>query len=217
MTLLGRAARPLPGRSSCSPGGGVRDAADLARAGRRRGGRRPGRDRPARRRDRGRRAARAAVRSAARAGHLPRSRCSTSAAATSTPVARSTPCQPGIAVDLDHVVAPVGGAQQVDAGVVGAERRGGPHAQRRTVVVQRDRPRAGAAREVRPPARPHALDRGDDAVPDDHRANVDAVVGQRLLQVVDGPLDLQRAEHPLRDVRGPRPAPSRSPSSRTAA
>ena len=40
----------------------------------------------------------------------------------------------------------------------------------------------------------------DHAVTDDHRANVDAVVRDRLLEVVDGTLDLERAEHPLRDV-----------------
>jgi hypothetical protein len=63
---------------------------------------------------------------------------------------------------------------------------------------------AGRARrrgEVRAPARAHALDRGDDPLPDHERAQVGPVVGQRLLQVVDGPLDLQRPEHPLRDVR----------------
>ncbi len=55
------------------------------RAGRRRSVRGAGRDRPARRRHRTR-----------RAGQALSSRCSTSAAATSTPVSRSTPRQPGM-------------------------------------------------------------------------------------------------------------------------
>ena len=54
----------------------------------------------------------------------------------------------GDAVDLEHVVAPVGGAQQVDAGVVGAERRRRPHAQ-----LARGRSSSASARARAPRAR----------------------------------------------------------------
>ena len=74
-------------------GGGVRDARRPARPGRGRGGRSARRHRPARRRDRT-----DELRALGERGRQPTtvSRCSASAAATSTPVARSTPCQPGM-------------------------------------------------------------------------------------------------------------------------
>src|SRR4051794_25564322 len=113
---------------------------------------------------------------------------------------RLDPVPPRDRVDLEHVVEPVGGAQEVDAGVVDTQRRGRPHAQRRALRVERDRAGAGAAGEVRPPPLADALDRGDQPRADDNPAHVDAGVRHRLLLGVDGPLYLERAEHALGDV-----------------
>ena len=216
-----RASAPAQGRTSrcwarCTSasrtlellaGGGVRDAADLRRA-----GRAPG-------------AVGALVATALHGGAIRpeelralRSRCSTSAAATSTPVARSTPVPAGDAVDLEHEVAPVGGAQQVDAGVVRAERRRGPHAQLGALVLQLDGPGARAAREVRAPAVADALDR---ARP---RGRRPPSRGRRRRRAAPSPAGSRRpARSRARGTRAGRrrgssmPRHPESPSSRTAA
>ena len=106
----------------------------------------------------------------------------------------------GDAVDLEHVVAPVARAQEVDAGVVGAKggRRG--HTYAPLLRVEPYRARAPTACEVRAPAFATTLDRGRHPLADDERSYVAAGVRQRFLQVVHGSFELQRAEHPLRDV-----------------
>ena len=147
-----------------------------------------------------------------------RARVRTSAAATSTPVASSTPFQPGDAVDLDHVLAPVGAAQQVDAGVVGPEHRGRAHAHLRPLVVERDRRARGRrGRGSRASPSPTRSIAATTRSPTTSARDVDAVVGQRLLQVVDGALDLERAEHALGDVRVVDARHPEAPSSRRAA
>ena len=66
--------------------------------------------------------------------------------------------------------------------------------------VEPYRARAPTACEVRAPAFARTLDRGRHLLADDERSHVAARVRQRFLQVVHGPFELQRAEHPLRDV-----------------
>ena len=120
------------------------------------------------------------------------------------------PAPAGDPVELEHVVAPVGGPQHIDAGVVDAERVRSLQAQALLVGAQLRDSRLGAAREVRAPSRADPLDRREHAPADDERAQVAAVVRQRLLQVVDGALELQRMEDAVGhvgvvDARHPRP------------
>jgi hypothetical protein len=110
------------------------------------------------------------------------------------------PAPAGDAVELEHVVAPVRGPQHVDPRVVDAEDLRRLQAQALLVEAQLRGLRSSAAREVGAPPRADALDRRQHAAADDERAEVAAVVAQRLLQVVDGALELQRLEDAVGDV-----------------
>src|SRR5204863_714005 len=80
----------------------------------------------------------------------------------------------GNAVDLEHVVASVGPAQEVDARIVGAERSRRPHAQALAGGVKAHWARVRPARKVGAPARADPLDRGHHALADDERAYLTA-------------------------------------------
>ena len=78
----------------------------------------------------------------------------------------------GDAVDLEHVVAPVGSAHQVHAGVVGAQGGRGRHAQALLFGVEPNGPRLATARDVRAPAIAAALDGRNHPLADDQRSHV---------------------------------------------
>src|SRR3954467_1591005 len=100
----------------------------------------------------------------------------------------------GDAVELEDVVAAVRGPQHVDPRVVDAEDLRRLQAQTLLVVAQLRGLGSSAAREGGAPPRADPLDRRQHPPADDQRAQVAAVVGQRLLQVVDRALELQRVE-----------------------
>ena len=100
----------------------------------------------------------------------------------------------GDAVQLQHVV-----AQQIDACVVGAQRLGRLEAHALLLGAEVRGSCSGAAREVPPPARADPLDRREHPPADDERPQV-AIGRERLLQVVDGALELERVEDAVGDV-----------------
>ena len=104
----------------------------------------------------------------------------------------------GDPVDLEHDGLAVRRDEQVHAGDVGLQCAGRREREAALGLGQVDGPRTRAARDVGSPRVGHALHRAGDLAGDDEHAQVSPAGGRdRALDVVDGPLQLQGAEHSM--------------------